>query len=150
MVAVNRHRRRLADAGINRVLEVSGVGRERLDRWEELGAATYNTAYRIRLDDGTGLVLKVAPDPAAPGLSHERDLMRTEAMFYDTASGVLPVPGVVRVEFSREVVDGDWLLMTELPGRNWHEQAGEISDGDRRKLRRECRVEHRRSPACSG
>ncbi|MBE1876732.1 phosphotransferase family protein [Myceligenerans pegani] len=133
----NVNRRTLDDAAMARVLAAAGIDPRSMAAFEELGAATYNTAYRIRLDDGTGLVLKVAPDPTAPGLSHERDLMRTEAMFYDTASGALPVPRVVRVDFSRDAADSDWLLMTELPGRNWHEQEGELSDGERRKLRRE-------------
>ncbi|MBL0885777.1 phosphotransferase family protein [Myceligenerans indicum] len=133
----NINRSRLDRAGVARVLVAAGFDPARVAACEELGAATYNTAYRIRLDDGTGLVLKVAPDPAAEGLRHERDLMRTETTFYRTAAPALPVPGVAYADFSREVVPRDYLLMTELPGRNWHELDSGVRGADRGRLRRE-------------
>jgi aminoglycoside phosphotransferase (APT) family kinase protein len=131
----NIHRSTLDDAAIARVLAAAGIDPGQVAAREELGAATYNTAYRIRLDDGAGLVLKIAPAPGAPGLSHERDLMRTETMFYRTAADALPVPEVVRADFSHAVVGSDWLLMTELPGRSWHELDGELTPTDRERLR---------------
>ena len=82
-----------------------------MDSLEELTEASYNTVYRIKTN-GQGQILKVAPDPAAPGLAHEHDLIRTEAMFYARTNGRIPVPEVIHA-------DHEHLLMTELPGHNW-------------------------------
>jgi aminoglycoside phosphotransferase (APT) family kinase protein len=114
-VNTHKYRRRLDRADLDRVLVSSNVDPRRVLEWSELTEASYNTAYRIRLTDGSGLVLKVAPDPEAPGLTYEHDLMRTEAEFYEAAHGKAPVPEVVHAS-------GDFLLMTELPGDNWFGQ----------------------------
>jgi aminoglycoside phosphotransferase (APT) family kinase protein len=63
---------------------------------------------RLTLADGRRLVLKIAP--AAPGLTHEHDLLATEAEYYRLASG--PLPSVVGA-------GPGFLLMTELPGVPW-------------------------------
>lgn len=79
---------------------------------ERLTGGTYNDVHRVVLATGERLVLKIAPDPAAPALTHERDLLRTEALFYRHAISALPVPRVVH--------PGDRvLLMTECPGTPW-------------------------------
>lgn len=119
------------------MLTVAGYPPGAVQTCTRLGEANYNTAYRIRLTDGAGLVLKVAPDPAAPALAYERDIMRTEALFYRTAARVVPVPVVVRADFSRQVIGNDYLLMTELPGGNWAAQQDRITGADRDRLRSE-------------
>ena len=88
---------------------------------EELTEGSYNTAYRIATTDAR-YVLKVAPDPTAVAMTYEQDIMRTEAMFYAEAVTV-PAPRLVRADFSRTVLDSDYLLMTEVPGRPWFGQA---------------------------
>ncbi|MFC0548135.1 phosphotransferase family protein [Kutzneria chonburiensis] len=134
MTSINSYQRHVDDRQLAEVLAAAGVGAERLAERVQLGEASYNTAYRLRLTDGSGLVLKVAPDPAMPGLSYERDLMRTETLFYRTAAA-LPVPTVVHADFSRTLLDSDFLLMTELPGNNWYGQRESLADDDRRRLR---------------
>ncbi|QUQ68560.1 phosphotransferase family protein [Kutzneria sp. CA-103260] len=136
MTSINSYQRHVDDEQLAGVLAASGVEPNRLAGREELGEASYNTAYRLRLTDGSGLVLKIAPDPSMPGLSYERDLMRTETLFYRTATA-LPVPQVVHADFSRSVLDTDFLLMTELPGGNWYGLREEIGDADRERLRRD-------------
>jgi aminoglycoside phosphotransferase (APT) family kinase protein len=69
-----------------------------------------------------------------PSLSYERDLMRTETLFYRTAAA-LPVPRVVHADFSRSLLDSDFLLMTELPGDNWYGQRESLANADRQRLR---------------
>ena len=134
MTSINSYQRHVDDRQLAEVLAAAGVDPGRLAERVELGEASYNTAYRLRLTDGSGLVLKVAPDPAIPGLSHEHDLMRTETLFYRTAAA-LPVPRVVHVDFSRSLLDSDFLLMTELPGDNWYGRRESLADEDRRRLR---------------
>ncbi|MET0238056.1 MAG: aminoglycoside phosphotransferase family protein [Kibdelosporangium sp.] len=121
----HQYRQKLDRAGLDHVLAESLVDPGMIRDWAELTEASYNTAYRIRLTDGTGLVLKVAPDPDAPGLTYEHGLMRTEAEFYQAAQGKVPVPEVVYSSGS------EFLLMTELPGNNWFGQRDSITDTDR-------------------
>jgi aminoglycoside phosphotransferase (APT) family kinase protein len=119
-VNTHKYRRRLDDEQLRRVLELSDVDSERLVSAGELTEASYNTVYRLKFADGQGLVLKVAPDPQAPGLTHEHDLIRTEAMFYRATRGLIPVPEVV-------YADDEYLLMTECPGDNWFGQREQIT-----------------------
>jgi aminoglycoside phosphotransferase (APT) family kinase protein len=123
--------------GLDRVFAAAGYPPGAVQACSRLGDANYNTAYRIRLADGTGLVLKIAPDPAAPALAYERDIMHTEALFYRTAAALVPVPAVVCADFSRQVIGSDYLLMTELPGANWAAQRDRITGSDRDRLRGE-------------
>lgn len=96
----------------------------------ELGGGTYNRVFLVTAREGE-FVLKVSPGDR-PGLTYERDLMRTEALFCALASPSTPVPEVVHTDFSRTLVDGDVLLTTFLPGR-----AGTPSDVDRARIRRQ-------------
>jgi aminoglycoside phosphotransferase (APT) family kinase protein len=136
VTSINSYQRHVDDEQLAGLLAASGVEPSRLAGREELSEASYNTAYRLRLTDGSGLVLKIAPDPSMPGLSYEHDLMRTETLFYRTATA-LPVPQVVHADFSRQLLDTDFLLMTELPGGNWYGQREEIGEADQTRLRRD-------------
>ncbi|SDF37915.1 Phosphotransferase enzyme family protein [Lentzea fradiae] len=100
---------------LNRVLAAAGVDPATVTGWAELTGGTFNAAYRIGTTGG-GYVLKVAPPPDSPGLTYERDLMRTETAFYRAVRGHAPVPEVVHADFSRGLVASDLLLMTEIPG----------------------------------
>ncbi|MEU0878582.1 aminoglycoside phosphotransferase family protein [Lentzea sp. NPDC005914] len=80
-----------------------------------LGGGTYNDVYRVTSPEGD-FVLKVSPSDR-PGLTYERNLMRTEAMFCRLGHAVAPVPEVVHTDFSRALVDSDALLTTWLPGQ---------------------------------
>ena len=137
MTSINSYQLHLDDEQLAGVLAAAGIEPSRLSSRTELGEASYNTAYRLRLTDGSGLVLKVAPDPSMPGLSYERDLMRIETLFYRTAFDALPVPEVVHADFSRTVIDSNFLLMTELPGQNWYGQRDSLAGPDRERLRRD-------------
>lgn len=72
-----------------------------------LGGGTYNSVFRVSAREGE-FVLKVSPGDQ-PGLTYERHLIRTEALFCTLASKVAPVPEVV-------YADDTALLATCLPG----------------------------------
>ena len=113
------------DALVRRVLGVPLAG------YVELTEGMFNTAYRLTAADGRETVLKVAPPPGVPLLTHERDLMRTEALAFGLmASRGLPVPEVLLHE------DG-LLLMTALKGVPWSSTRAGLSDAEHRGLRRE-------------
>lgn len=122
---------------LDQVLAAAGVDTGAVKSWTRLGDANFNSAYRIRMTDGDGFVLKIAPDPTGPAMTYEHDIMRTEALFYRRAAGTVPVPEVVHTDFTRQVVDSDVLLMTELPGANWYAQREQVGDEERTRLRTE-------------
>lgn len=97
----------------------------------ELTDGMFNTAYRLTAADGRETVLKVAPPPDVPLLTHERDIMRTEALAFGLmAAHGLPVPEVLLHE------DG-LLLMTALKGEPWSSARPRLTDAEHGELRRE-------------
>lgn len=80
-----------------------------------LGGGTYNSVFRVTSPEGD-FVLKVSPSDQR-GLTYERNLVRTEALFCRLGHAVAPVPEVVHTDFSRALVNSDALLTTWLPGR---------------------------------
>ncbi|WNV85499.1 aminoglycoside phosphotransferase family protein [Umezawaea sp. Da 62-37] len=146
----DRRRPRLDEATVLRVLEVSGVDPATVASCEELTGGTSNSVHRVRTTGGDGLVLKVAPDPDAPALGHERGLLRTEAEFYRAARGSAPVPEVVHADFTRTTVPADFLVMTECPGENWGSRRKTITGAERSGLRAELGRVLRRTHAVTG
>lgn len=80
---------------------------------ELLGGGTANSVARVSLTDGRTAIVKLAP-PAATGLTHERELLRTEAFALDALSTAdAPQP---RLLATFDVDGREALVMTELPG----------------------------------
>jgi aminoglycoside phosphotransferase (APT) family kinase protein len=118
------NKRQLDRAALAELLRAAGVdpGGPHADV-TELTEGTFNTVYRI----GPDLILKLSPDPAAPVLTYERDLIHTEALFYQAARGKAPMPEVVHI-------GDDYLLMTALPGTTMRGVAGDERPALRREL----------------
>ncbi|GHH28354.1 phosphotransferase [Lentzea cavernae] len=106
---------------MERILAAAGLTGAELS---PLGGGTYNSVYRVSAREGE-FVLKTPP-AGLPGLTYERQLIRTEALFCTLASPVAPVPQVV-------YADDTALLTTCLPG----EPVFGRSDVDRPRLRRQ-------------
>ncbi len=83
----------------------------------ELTDGMFNAAYAVTLDDGSRVVVKVAPPASTPVLTYEHDLMRAEAYFLRRCAGVIAVPALLAVDLSRSVLDRDVLVMQHLEGR---------------------------------
>lgn len=110
-------RRHVTDTELRMLVRRSFGDRGEVDTWSELTGGTYNAAYGVTLTDGTELVLKVAPPPDLKLLSHEVDLMRTEADFYRRAGRIgVPVPEVVHADFGRELINTDVIFLSRIPG----------------------------------
>ncbi|MFE3738459.1 phosphotransferase family protein [Streptomyces sp. NPDC059134] len=137
----NLYGRRPGERQFGRMLAAAGVDPALVRSRTELADATFNTVYRVRLSgEGPGhrsLVVKIAPDPTGPTLRYEHGIMRTEGLFYAAAAGRAPVPEVVCADFSRELIDTDFLVLSDLPGTNWHAAREEIGDDERAALRAE-------------
>jgi len=121
------NKRQLDQASLDKLLVESGIDPGQVTAYEELTEGTYNTVYRIGLAAGD-LILKFAPDPAAPALTHEHGLIQTETEYYRSALGKAPVPEVVHA-------GEDFLLMTALPGTTL--QSAGLTADERVPLRRE-------------
>ncbi|MFF1870614.1 phosphotransferase family protein [Kitasatospora herbaricolor] len=107
---------------------------------EELTGGTFNAAYRLTLGpSGRTAVLKISPPPATPLLTYEHGLMRTETEFYRLIATrtEVTVPEVIAADFDRRLVDGDYLLMSHLPGAGWDRARPGLSDADQARLRRD-------------
>ncbi|MFE1796488.1 phosphotransferase family protein [Streptomyces sp. NPDC059517] len=107
----------MPDERARSVLEAAGIPVDHLERCRKLTGGTYNTVEELLLTDGTRYVLKTPPPPDAPALSHERELLVSEAEFYRAAATVdVPAPHVVSAPTGRH------LLMTACPGDMWDDR----------------------------
>ena len=105
----------LADGTIKRMLHKSGFDESRVS---PIGAGLYNDSYTI--DSGRGrFVLRVAPPDSSPKLFYEVDMMKSEVTIHRLVREHtdVPVPEIVYHDFSREVIDRDYLFMEYLEGR---------------------------------
>ena len=85
---------------------------------EPLSGGMFATTHRVVLDDGTGVVVKQAPAGDSRLLTHEHDLLRTEALVYGLAADrpALRMPRLLHVDLSRTVVEGDVVVASHLDG----------------------------------
>ncbi|WP_330309319.1 MULTISPECIES: aminoglycoside phosphotransferase family protein [unclassified Streptomyces] len=110
------------------VLDMAGLPSGGLADRRALTGGTYNEVEELRLTDGTRYVLKVPPSATTPGLTHEQELLVSEAEFYRGAATVgVQAPRVVGDRF-----DGH-LLMTHCAGAPW----GDLPPGEQAALREE-------------
>ncbi|GAA5191557.1 aminoglycoside phosphotransferase family protein [Rugosimonospora acidiphila] len=97
----------------------------------ELPDGCYNAAYRLRLDSGARLVLKVAPPPRFELLTHEVDLMRTEVHFYERAAAAgVPVPAVAYADLTRTAFERDYVFLELLTTTDLRQARGQMSTVD--------------------
>lgn len=127
----------LTESRLAAILDDAGVGGA-VGGYEALGGGTYNSLYRVRLDGGRRLILKLPPETGTPCLTYERRLLVNEGEFYGAARGV-PVPEVVHRAAGS-------LLVSEVPGEPW---AGLVDRLGRRSISG-CGVNSvRTSPSCT-
>jgi len=116
-----------------------GLGPERtVAASRELTDGMFNAAYRLVLDDGDDVVLKVSPPADTPLLTYERDIMRTEALFFERCEPLgVPVPRLLHSGFARRAVDGDYLITGALDGSPWDKVKKRLSARDNAIARRD-------------
>ncbi|WP_457099917.1 phosphotransferase family protein [Microbacterium sp. P5_E9] len=87
---------------------------------EELGHGWFNVAYRLRLRDGTQVVLKIAPPPHVDVMTYEQGMMRNElaAIALVESHTRVPVPHVDFGDLSRELIDADYFFMPFIEADN--------------------------------
>lgn len=92
-----------------------------LESAERLAGGTFATTYRVTLGDGRRVVVKTAAADPGALLSHERDLIRTEAEVYALAGEHpgLRMPALLHTDFTRTVLPGDVVVASHLDGVPW-------------------------------
>jgi aminoglycoside phosphotransferase (APT) family kinase protein len=108
---------------------------ERVVAQDELTEGSFARLWRARLAGGREVVLKLAPSGDAELLSYERDIIRTEALFYELTAHT-GVPGATLLHTD---LDGPikYLIMSAIDGVSWDSANGKVDEPDRRRLRRE-------------
>jgi len=86
----------------------------------EMGHGWFNVAYRIRLRDGSEVVLKIAPPPSVEVLTYERGAMAIElaALRLIAERTHVPVPAVGFSDQSHELCDADYFFMPYIDADN--------------------------------
>src|SRR4051812_34337246 len=103
---------RTADGTVTGALARAGIPAARIAGLTPLPGGTYNTLHTVELTDGARLVLKVPPPPAVPKLRYERELLRGEALVYESASAAgVPAPRVVHAEYDDGSADAAPFLL---------------------------------------
>ncbi|MEV0974408.1 phosphotransferase family protein [Microtetraspora glauca] len=115
----SKTKRRLSPAQLDAlVLDALGTG---IVSAQELPDGFANAVWRLGLEDGRQVVLKVGPPPDLELLTYERDLLRTEAMVYHLASGSgVPLPDLLYAGYDDPLVGGDYLILSALDGVPWN------------------------------
>ncbi|MBX6386457.1 MAG: aminoglycoside phosphotransferase family protein [Microbispora sp.] len=115
----SRTKRRLSPAQIDEVArDALGCG---VASSVELTDGYANAVWRLGLEDGRQVVLKLGPPPDLRMLAYERHLLRTEAMVYHLARPAgLPMPELLRASFDDERLGGDYLILSALDGVPWN------------------------------
>ncbi|GAA3804817.1 aminoglycoside phosphotransferase family protein [Sphaerisporangium flaviroseum] len=131
----SRTKRRLSAAQLHAlILRTLGTG---VTSAEELTDGFANAVWRLSLDDGRQVVLKVSPPPDLELLRYERHLLRTEAQVYHLATPAgIPLPRLLYSGFDDPELGGDYLIMSALDGVPWN-QAESLGEDDQRALRHE-------------
>jgi len=88
---------------------------------EAASSGRFSSAWFVAVKDGPAAgeyVLRIAPSDNVGMLFYERRMMRQEPALHRLIrrrTGV-PVPRIVAYDFSRRLIDRDWLIMDRLPG----------------------------------
>ncbi|WP_327085193.1 aminoglycoside phosphotransferase family protein [Nonomuraea sp. NBC_01738] len=123
----SRTKRRLAPADLDALTRRAlGAG---VRASAEMTDGFANAVWRLTLDDGRDVVLKLSPPPELEQLTYERNLLRMEAAAIGLAAGAgVPVAGLVCAGFDDPVLGGDYLVLDALPGTPWNQSAPEGGD----------------------
>ena len=101
---------------INQVIRKAGFEGSRAS---PIGAGHYNDSYYIDSNKGK-FVLRIAPPDSTPKLFYEIDMMKSEVNIHRLVRKHtnVPVPEIVYHDFSRTIIDRDYLIMEYLEGHS--------------------------------
>ncbi len=102
---------------INKVFKHNFKNENILDL-KELKDGCFNVSYLVKMDNLKEYVLKVSPPEDLKVLTYERDMMLTEVNFHLMVQNHLriPVPDILRYDFSKEIIPYNYYIMNKLEG----------------------------------
>ena len=99
-----------------------------LESIHELGGGTFNTAYLITLAGPHKVILRVAPAQTADTAWEDAFLMRSEhAMQPYFAPIATLLPKTLLVDFTRQLIDRDYMFQTFIEGERWDDAWDELT-----------------------
>lgn len=104
------------DSKIEQMLERAGFQEF---TFSSIGAGHYNDSYYVDSPHGR-YVLRIAPPDDVPKLFYEIDMMKSEVNIHHLVREhtTVPVPEIIYHDFSRKIIDSDYLVMEFLEGRS--------------------------------
>jgi len=86
--------------------------------WQQTAAGLYNDSYIVTTKDNQ-YVLRIAPPDDTPQLFYEKHMMHSEPNMHSLLRQhtSIPAPAVCGHDFSRRIIDRDYIIMQFLPGR---------------------------------
>src|SRR5580704_7169333 len=119
-ITKNRQPARTLRALIARAYGSDQVPADGTEWVSELGYGWFNVVYRIRLRDGSEVVLKIAPPAAVEVMTYERGAMAIElaALRLIREHTSVPVPAVDFADQSHELCDADYFFMPYIDADN--------------------------------
>ena len=98
-------------------------------QWRLITAGKFNTSYHIEFDDHPPVVLRIAPPSDAIIFQHERSLLRREAEVQQQLCAVSgKIPRNLFADFSRALIDRDYVFQPCLPGVLWEDVKDQLSE----------------------
>jgi fructosamine-3-kinase len=130
----------ISNEKINELVKASFGDNVTVNSITELKDGMFNSAYLIGLKDSPSeIILKVGPSPNVELLTYEKDIMRTEIAVYEMIQSKtnIPVPKILKYDFSKKLISSDYFFMTKLNGQVWKEIRKELSNEDKERLKEE-------------
>jgi len=110
----------------------------RVESARELGGGEYNTTYLVRMAGMESVILRVAPPPGARLFGDERDLMRKEQAIQPYFAPIATLmPRTLLVDFTRQLIDRDYMFQTYMRGERWLEVEHELTPAEDEALWRQ-------------
>lgn len=127
------------DAPVIKALVAASLGAD-ATRCVELTGGGFAAVWRADLADGRSVVVKVGPRPEVPLLRYEAGMIAAEAEYLAlvrAGAAAVPVPRVLHYSAGGDVVAGEWLVTTFLPGTPLPRLRAEAPEVDDAPVRRD-------------
>lgn len=85
---------------------------------DEICSGFFNAVYKIKLDFGDTVILKIAPSDTVAVMRYEKELMKSEVIALNRISTFkfFPAPRVIFYDQSRRLIDSEYLFLQQMPG----------------------------------
>jgi len=124
----------------NRAYGASG----RVQRVQSIAGGTINDVFMLDVAGALPAVLRIAPSEASatagPSWMTSFGLRREQAVISRLPHLADLLPSYIYVDFSRTLIDRDWVIQVLVRGRPWSDLAGDLSQHDRNQLWRQAGV----------